>query len=304
MNTIKREKSMRINKIAVLSFFAVYVIWGSTYLAIKYAIETLPPFGMSSVRFFCGALILYLISQYKKEGPLTVEEKKISALSGALLIFANGVVCLVEFWVPSGIVAVIIGAMPIWIMLVGWMFFRHAKPTFLRVLGSLIGLGGVALITFGGAVPEVSGIGRFGTLFLICSSFLWAIGTLIQKKAFGVRSVFRFSSFQMLAGAIPTGIISLLFERPWEYFDKGISTASFLAFLYLVIFGSVIAFTAYAWLSRNVDSHLVSTYALVNPIIAVLLGTIFFQEQLSSKLLSASVLVIFGLCLIMRVPSK
>ena len=301
---------MRINKIMILSFFAVYVIWGSTYLAIKYAIETLPPFGMSSVRFFCGAAILFLISHYKKEGPLTRDEKKISAFSGILLIFANAVVCLVEFWVPSGIVAVIIGAMPIWIMLVGWMFFRHARPTILRVLGSLIGLAGVALITFGGAVPEVSGIGRFGTLFLIGSSFLWAIGTLIQKKSFGVKSVFRFSSFQMLAGAIPTGMISLVFEKPWEYFDKGISGVSILAFLYLVIFGSVIAFTAYSWLSRNVDSHLVSTYALVNPIIAVLLGTIFFQEQLSSKLLGASVLVIFGLTLIIgfkksvRVPAK
>lgn len=290
---------MRINRIAILCFFAVYVIWGSTYLAIKYAIETLPAFGMSSARYMLAGILLYLFSRYKKEQPLQGEEKKISILSGILLIFANGVVCVVEYWVPSGIVAVIIGAMPIWMMLMGWLAFGHNKPSWVKVLGSLIGLAGVALITFGGAVPTVTGVGQFGPLFLIISSLLWAGGTMIQKKAKHLKSVFRFSSIQMMAGATFSAIVSLSFEKPWEYLDKPQSASAIIAFFYLVIFGSLIAFTAYSWLSRNVEPHLISTYALVNPIIAILLGSIFFKEPLSPDFLSASVLVIFGLALLM-----
>jgi drug/metabolite transporter (DMT)-like permease len=289
---------MRINRTALLCFFAVYVIWGSTYLAIKYAIETLPPFGMSSARFFIAGFLMYLISRYKKEEALKKIEKKTAILSGAFLILANGIVCVVEYWVPSGIVSVIIGAMPIWIMLMGWMFFHQAKPTWVKVLGSLIGLAGVGLITFGGAVPVVTGIGRFGPLFLIVSSLLWAAGTLIQKKAKHLKSIFRFSALQMVSGAFFTGIVSVTFERPWEYLDRPQSTVAIISFFYLVIFGSLVAFTAYAWLSRHMESHLVSTYALVNPIIAILLGSWFFKEPLSPDFLTASVLVIFGLALI------
>ena len=289
---------MRVNRLAILCFFAVYVIWGSTYLAIKYAIETLPAFGMSSARYLVAGALLYLFSLYKKEQPLNPEEKKVSMISGAFLVFANGLVCVVEYWVPSGIVAVIIGAMPIWIMLMGWLCFQQAKPTWLKILGSLIGLAGVGLITFGGAVPVVSGIGRFGPLFLMISSISWAAGTLIQKKIKNLKSAFRFSAVQMLAGGLFTGLISASFERPWEYLSRPQSLNAILAFLYLVIFGSLIAFTAYSWLSRNVESHLVSTYALVNPVIAILLGSWFFKEPLSPDFLTASILVIFGLALI------
>lgn len=290
---------MRVNRIAILCFFAVYVIWGSTYLAIKYAIETLPAFGMSSARYMLAGILLYLFSLYKKEQPLSTEEKKISILSGVMLIFANGLVCIVEYWVPSGIVAVIIGAMPIWMMLIGWLAFNHHKPSLAKVLGSLIGLSGVALITFGGAVPVVTGIGQFGPVFLIISSLLWVGGTLIQKKAKHLTSIFRFSSFQMIAGASFSAIVSLSFEKPWEYLDKPQTASAIIAFFYLVIFGSLIAFTAYSWLSRNVEPHLISTYALVNPIIAILLGSFFFNEPLSPDFLSASVLVLFGLALLM-----
>jgi drug/metabolite transporter (DMT)-like permease len=290
---------MRVNRIAILCFFAVYVIWGSTYLAIKYAIETLPAFGMSSARYMLAGILLYLFSLYKKEQALSADEKKISILSGILLIFANGLVCVVEYWVPSGIVAVIIGAMPIWMMLIGWLVFKHHRPSLVKVLGSLIGLAGVALITFGGAVPVVTGIGQFGPVFLIISSLLWVGGTLIQKKAKHLTSIFRFSSIQMIAGASFSAIVSLSFEKPWEYLDKPQTASAIIAFFYLVIFGSLIAFTAYSWLSRNVEPHLISTYALVNPIIAILLGSWFFKEPLSPDFLSASVLVIFGLSLLM-----
>lgn len=290
---------MRVNRIAILCFFAVYVIWGSTYLAIKYAIESFPAFGMSSARYLFAGILMFLFSCYKKEKPLNEIEKKTAIISGTVMVLANGVVCVVEHWVPSGIVSVLVGGMPIWIMLMGWMFYGQAKPTWIKLTGALIGLGGIMLITLGDAVPTVTGIGRFGPLFLLISSLLWAAGTLVQKKAKNLTSIITFSYVQMLSGGLVTGVVSLIFEKPWEYIDRPHSTSAIIAFVYLVTFGSLIAFTAYAWLSRNVEPHIVSTYALVNPVIAILLGSWFFKEPLSPDFLTASLLVIAGLALIM-----
>ena len=291
---------MRINRIAILCFLIVYIIWGSTYLAIRYAIETLPALGMSSARFFLAAAIMGAIALWKKEGPLTPLERRTSMLSGLLLISANGVVCVVEYWVPSGIVAVVIGAMPIWMMMVGWLHFGQAKPTVVRMIGAIIGLVGVGLIATSDAVPAVTGYGRFGILMLFCSSIMWAFGTLIQRRTTGIKSMFRYSALQMCSGAAVTAVLSLVIEKPWAIDWQGIHAASVWAFFYLVIFGSVIAFTAYAWLSRNVAPHLVSTYALVNPVIAVILGSLFFQEAVTPIFLGASVLVLLGLYLLIR----
>lgn len=289
---------MRINRTALLCFLIIYIIWGSTYLAIRYAIETLPALGMSSLRFFLAAAIMALISFYKREAPLTPNERKIGMRSGFFLIAANGVVCVVEYWVPSGIVAVVVGAMPIWIMMVGWAQFGQARPTLVRMLGALIGLAGVALIATSDAVPAVTGYGRFGILMLVGSSLMWAFGTLLQRRTMGMKSVFRYSALQMFSGAVVTGIFSLAVEKPWNTDWANVSSASVWAFFYLVTFGSVVAFTAYSWLSRNVAPHLVSTYALVNPVIAVILGSLFYQEKVTPVFLGASALVLIGLAML------
>ena len=294
MNNIKS-----LGRTALISFFCVYIIWGSTYLAIRYAIETLPAFGMTSVRFFIAAAIMGVIAYFKREALLSKEERKVSIVSGVLLIGANAIVCMVEYWVPSGIVAVIIGAMPIWIMLLGWASFGQARPQILKMLGALIGLAGVALIAFDNAPKEITGVGRFGILILISSGVLWAAGTLYQRRIPQLKSIFRFSTIQMLAGAISTGLLSLAFEKPWTISPESISLASMLALVYLIVFGSIIAFTAYSWLSRNVEPHLVSTYALVNPVIAVLLGRLFFREPVTPLFISATALVLIGVTLLM-----
>ncbi len=289
---------MRVNRLAILCFLIVYIIWGSTYLAIRYAIETLPALGMSSARFFLAAGIMGALALWKNEAPLSPAERRTSIMSGLLLILANGVVCVVEYWVPSGIVAVMIGAMPIWMMMVGWLQFGQARPTLIRMIGAIIGLSGVALIASSDAVPAVTGYGRFGVVMLFGSSIMWAFGTLIQRRTTGIKSVFRYSALQMGSGAAVTAVFSLAVEKPWAIDWQGIHTASLWAFFYLVIFGSVIAFTAYAWLSRNVAPHLVSTYALVNPVIAVILGSVFFQEAVTPIFLGASVLVLVGLSML------
>lgn len=288
-------KSMKIS-----AFLAVYVIWGSTYLAIRYAIESLPPWTLSSLRFFLAGGLMFLIARVRGESLLDVRQLRVAAISGAMLVFANGIVGVAEKWMPSGVVAVVIGLMPIWIMLMGWALFREARPTFGKIAGALIGLAGIALIAKSQSSPlTAEGYAAYGLLILLISSWTWAGGTLIQRKALQVKSAFLFSSVQMLSGAVFVGIVSLIFEKPWAHDWAAVSASSWAALAYLVVFGSVVAFTAYAWLSRNVTPSLLSTYALVNPIIAVYLGWLFLSEPLTLDLAFATVLVLIGLAFLM-----
>lgn len=298
---------MRFNKTIVLCFAAVYLIWGSTYLGIRYALETIPPWTLSGVRFALAGIILGVFAALRREAPLSRAEQKASLLSGMLLVLANGIVCVVEVWVPSGIAAVIVGGMPIWVMLMGWAAFDQGRPSRRKLLGALVGLSGIALI----AAPETSIVGTDGTpewiggaLLLVGSSLLWTLGTLLQRRVGIVRSPFKFSAAQMFWGSLPIIGLSLASEHPWTLRLEAISAASAMAFAYLVIFGSVIAFTAYSWLSRHVEPHLMSTYALVNPLIAVGLGWGFLNEPVTPKFLVATLLVVGGLWLLIFIPRR
>lgn len=295
---------MRLNRIAIASFFSVYFIWGSTYLAIRYAIETIPPWTLSSFRFFIAAGLMFLISRFRHETPLTQSEFKIAAVSGACLVIANGLVCLTEAWIPSGVVAVVIGAMPIWILLVGWLFFKEGRPAPLKFLGALIGVCGIALIAgldhTSDFQPLHPGPGMIVGIFLLWGSgILWASGTLLQRRTKMLVSIFRFSSTQMISGAIATGILSLIFEKPWGLHWTGITMISWLSLAYLIVFGSLVSFSAYLYISRNFDPAIVSTYALVNPLIAVGLGWLFLSEPVDLKFALATGLVMIGLTLLL-----
>lgn len=290
--------SPRPGKIAVAAFASVYVIWGSTYLAIRTAVETLPPWGLSASRYAIAGLAMLAIARLRRESKLSPEQRRIAWGSGPLLVSANGFVCLAEKSVPSGVAAVLVGAMPIWTMVIGWAAFRQAAPTARKIAGACVGLAGVGLIAASDAAAPLAGDSRLGVIFLLGSSWLWVCGTLMQRGLSGLRSAFRFSGIQMLAGALATAALSLALERPWEFSIATVSLASAAAFAYLVLFGSIVAFTAYAWLSRNVEPHLVSTYALVNPLIAVGLGAWIYHEPVGPRFLGAAALVGLGLWLL------
>ena len=293
---------MQFRRNVIFCFLAVYIIWGSTYLGIRYAIETIPPWAMTAIRFFVASFFMFLIARLRREEALTKQERNIALVSGLLLIFANGVIGVVEKWVSSGIVAVMVGAMPIWIMLIGWMFFRQARPSSRKFAGALVGLSGVALI----AADQFSIAGNseasVGLLMLFCSSIIWATGTLLQRKAPRVKSTFLFSYYQMLMGAVGGLVMSLIFENPAHVPWGAVTAVSWAALAYLIVFGSLIGFTAYAWLSRNVEPHLVSTYALVNPVIAVGLGWLLLSEPITPRFFGATALVLSGLVILMFQP--
>jgi drug/metabolite transporter (DMT)-like permease len=277
------------------AFFAVYVIWGSTYLAIRIGIETIPPLTLGSIRFFIAGSIMLLVSHFAKEARLNKRELKIGIISGILMISANGFVCIVEETIPSGIVAVFIGTAPIWMLLVSWLFFSGARPSFLKFFGALVGLIGIAIIARDSASTSLTSSPWLGFGLLTISCLSWTFGSLIPRRLPKVESGLRFSGLQMMAGAFTIGTFCLIFEKPFSMDWSQVSSKSAWALAYLIAFGSLIAFTAYTWLSRNIQPHLVSTYALVNPIVAVFLGAALYDEVLSANLLIATIIVIAGL---------
>lgn len=296
-----RTTALRLSKTAIFAFAAVYIIWGSTYVAIRTAIETMPPWGLSAARYAMAGVVMLVLARFRREPKLARDEFRIAAASGPLLVAANGFVCVAEQWVPSGVAAVVIGAMPIWTMLIGWAAFRHAPPSLRKMCGALIGLVGIMIIASGDLSPVHAGSGSssFGVLYLVGSSWLWTSGTLIQRRVPNVKSAFAFSGWQMVVGSLLAGSFSLVFEKPWTISISDLSGASIAAFVYLVVFGSIVGFTAYSWLSRNVEPHLVSTYALVNPLIAVALGAAIYREAIGLDFLLAAGFVGVGLTLLM-----
>lgn len=293
----------RRTRIAICSLAAVYLIWGSTYLAIKVVIGSIPPWTASSLRYFVAGVVMLAVAGWRRDPALSRKELVVATASGALLVVANGLVGVVEQWIATGMVAVIIGAMPIWIMLIGWFAFAQPRPTLQKVSGALVGLAGIALIA-GGNFGSNNAHAALGNVLILVSSWSWAAGTLIQKRVAGLTSLWRFSSYQMLAGATFTLLPALLLEKPWSVAWSEVSVQSWLALSYLVVFGSLVAFTAYGWLSRNLESHIVSTYALVNPMVAVALGFAVFREPLNAQFLLATLLVGTGLAIFLGKPIR
>ena len=169
---------MRLSKMLIACFAAVYIIWGSTYFAIAYAVQSIPPWTMSSARFFIAALLMFGVALLLKEKKMSATERRYAAISGIFLIFANGVVGVVEKNVSSGLVAVLVGAMPIWVMLIGWFAFGQSRPTVQKMAGALIGLCGVFLIAAGATQSGAAG-NIWSVLLLFGSSLSWTVGTLL-----------------------------------------------------------------------------------------------------------------------------
>jgi len=277
-----------------LNFFAIYVIWGSTYLAIKYAIVSFPPFLLSGLRYFLAGLILLAFAAFRRENRVAFRDLRIAALSGFLLVSANALVCFAELRLASGIVAVVIGTMPGWIMLLNWQFFDRAKPTVRQAGGAAIALAGIVLLSKDQLTANTdASLVSWAAIGL--SMLCWALGTLIQRRSGAKDSFFLYSSAQLSLGGLCL-LFVLLFIPSARHLDlSAIEPTAWAAFGYLTLFGSVIAFTSYLWLSRHVSPTIVSTYAIVNPAVAMMLGVFFAGERLTGTTVAVAGFILFGL---------
>jgi drug/metabolite transporter (DMT)-like permease len=290
-----------------LALATIYLIWGSTYLGIAVAIESLPPFLMAAIRFAIAGVLLLAWQAIRTRGRLgrpSRRELRDSAIVGALLLgIGNGFVAFGEQTVASGIAAILVAMIPLWLVVFGWLYFRE-RVSRLAALGVAIGLAGVAVLVW----PAGGGANAFDPLgigILILAPIGWAHGTLFSAhRAQLPRSPLVASGLQMLAGAaVLAAEATLTGELP--RLDPGaVSLQSLVAIGYLVAFGSMVAFTTYAWLLRHAPLSLVGTYAYVNPIVAVALGAIFLAEPISPRTLVASAVIVAAVAMIVTARSR
>jgi drug/metabolite transporter (DMT)-like permease len=287
------------NRILVaLSFFAIYVIWGSTYLAILYAIETIPPLLTAGVRHLVAGSVLLVWGLSQGRRP-TVAQWRASLIVGFLFfLVGHGTLHWAEQTVPSGIAALLIATEPIFVALLIAVTATRRMPDRKILVGLVLGLAGVAvLIRPDPAHPSGSVIGMLAVLL---GAFSWSAGIVYSRRSHLAGDPLMMSTLSLLSGAVMLIVAGALAGEAREFTLAGVSIRSAVALLYLVVFGSVVAFTAYSWLLERFSPTLVSTHTYVNPIVAIVLGWGFASERLEPSLLLATALVISAILLVHR----
>jgi len=285
----------------------IYVVWGSTYFGIAIAIETMPPFLMATIRFAIAGAILLAFALLRHPGarhwPTRRQVLDSFIVGGLLLGIGNGFVVFGEKTVLSGIAAILIAMTPLWFAIFGWLYLRERLPRIVA-LAIAIGFLGTALLIW----PSGEGANRFdalGILVLILADLGWAHGSIYSaRRAKLPSSPLTASGLQMLAGAAVTGFETLLTGEPAQFRPEAISIESILAVAYLVVFGSMLTFTSYAWLLRNAPLSLIGTYAYVNPIVAVALGTVFLHEPISVRTIVAAAVILVAVAIIVTTHGR
>lgn len=289
----------------ILALLAVYIIWGSTYLAIRYALETLPAFTMAGMRYGISGLLLYAWGRWH-EGVRPERGQWPAAIGiGALLMLGgHGGVVWAQQYVPSGLTALLVATEPLWIAVLGSLGPFGFRPRWTTAAGLLVGFGGVALLIGNPFGTGVRAVDPLGAAALVFAALSWAVGSLAASRAAMPRSIWLTNGMQLASGGALLAIAGMV-RGEWGTIDPAtFSTRSVVAFFYLMIFGTLIGFSAYGWLLRNAHPTLASTYAFVNPVIAVLLGWLVAGERLSVRILVAAALILVAVVLIVLVPSR
>jgi drug/metabolite transporter (DMT)-like permease len=281
----------------VAAFAAVYIIWGSTYLAIRYAVETIPPFLMAGSRFLCAGAVLYIWARLKgTERPRAIHWRSTAIVGALLLLCGNGGVVWAEQRVPSALTALLIGTVPLWMTLLDWVAFNRIRPTRPTLIGVVLGFAGIALLIDPTNLRERADL--IGELAIVAAAVAWAAGSLYARRATLPDSPLLATAMEMLAGGALQLVAGTLLGE-WSRLDiSSISTESVVALLYLIVFGALIAFTAYVWLLRVTAPAYVATYAYVNPVVAVLLGWAVAGEEITLRTIAAAGIIIVAVVII------
>ena len=276
------------------ALLALYIVWGSTYLAIRFAVETIPPFMHASVRFLISGLILFAWRRAAGDPKPTAGNWKSTAIVGTfLLLGGNGLVALAEKHIPSGIAALVISTSPFWLVLFESLRSGGNKPNWQSILGLVIGFGGVFLLI---GPSEITGskqeFNTVSVILLLIAPFLWSLGSIYARGADMPKSTLMSTGMQMLAGSVSLFIVSVLTGELNDFNLADVSMRSLWGLLYLITFGSLVGFVSYGWLLHNAPVSLTSTYAYVNPVVAVFLGWLLANEELNARIGLASAIII------------
>jgi drug/metabolite transporter (DMT)-like permease len=277
-----------------LALLALYIVWGSTYLGIKVAIETIPPFFHAGIRFLISGIILVVWQKSAGHSMPTRKQWVSTAIIGTLLLLGgNGLVAWAEQTIPSGIAALIIGSMPMFLVVFEAIRPNGVKPNWQGVLGLLAGFVGIFILVgpseFSGSTSKLN---PFGVVALLSACLFWASGSIYSKTADLPKSSLMNTGAQMLMGSVSLFIISLISGELHGWDITTVSARSLYGLSYLIFVGSLVGFVSYGWLLQNAPISLVSTYAYVNPIVAVLLGVWFANEALEPRIWIATAIII------------
>lgn len=300
-----RKTNQNVKRFSILfigAFAAIYFFWGSTYLAIKYAIETLPPFLMAGSRFLIAGSILYVWARLSKdyEKPSFVHWRTSFIVGTLLLLGGNGGVVLAQHYIPSSLAALLVATEPFWIVLLSWIWLGGNRPNWKVGLGLLIGFVGVYLLIGGqGAGSAASGTEHiFGAFLVIGAAFCWALGSIYGVRATTPKSSLLTSGMQMLSGGLVLTVAGSIAGEWTKFSIADVSTNSWFALTYLIIFGSIISFTAYSYLLKVAPPSQVATYAYINPVVAVFLGWMIAGEFLTIQMLIGAGIIVGSVALI------
>jgi drug/metabolite transporter (DMT)-like permease len=286
----------------------LYLVWGSTYLGIAVAVRTIPPFVMAAARFALagGILLAWSIAREGRTFNLpSRREWRDSIIVGALLLGTGmGFVSLGEKTVPSGITALLIAMMPVWIAVFGRLFLGERLPA-IALIGIAIGFGGVAILAGPSAFGGSGALDPFGLLAIIVSPMSWAAGSLFAShRAVLPSRPLVATGAQMLAGSVVLLVLAILHGELAEFHPATVAPDSLVAFAYLTVIGSLLAFTTYGWLLRVAPLPLVATYAYVNPVVAVLLGALVLHEPIEPRTLLAGAVIVTAVALIVTTRGR
>ncbi|MBX3355294.1 MAG: EamA family transporter [Phycisphaeraceae bacterium] len=299
-----QSKAHRVQLVA--AFSAVYLIWGSTYLGMKIAIEAIPPLPMGAVRFTTAGVLLILVLVVAGRVDLawlrSLRYWRSAALTGTLmLVGANALLAWSLHWIPSGTAALVVACTPVWLVLLDWLQTRRGAPGWRIVVGLIFGAAGVAALAgvgsgamAGGSLSQES----FGILVATGSTLCWALGSILGRRTPQPKDLLVGAGMQMIAGGLVMSALTLLLSPWWPVEWSAAGARQWSAIAYLTIAGSMVGFTAYVWLLQNTSAARVSTYAYVNPLVAVALGWLVLSETPSTRVLIAAPVILAGVILL------
>lgn len=283
----------------IAAFAAVYFLWGSTYLFIHFALEDIKPFIMAATRFMIAGTILYAWTRLRGEpAPTRTHWRNGILLGGLFFLGGNGAVVWSQQRLPSGIVALIVAIVPLFIVLLDWLRPPHNRPRPSVLIGVFVGLAGLALLVGPDALRGDGPLDLAALAVLTGGSLSWATGALFAQRADLPKSHLITASLELLGGGALLAIASLIAREPWLMDWQAISLGPILSVVYLITFGSIIGFTAFGWLVRVAPPSRVATYAYVNPVVAMMLGWLFAGERFGTRTLIASAVILAGVALI------
>jgi drug/metabolite transporter (DMT)-like permease len=290
----------RTHRLAVvLSFLSIYFIWGSTYLAIRFAVQTIPPLYTAGIRHLIAGLILLVWCLAKRLRPTRAQVRASVIIGAFFFLIGHGTLHWAEQKVPSGLASLIIASEPLWVFLLTAIAAKRLRLNAPLLAGILLGFGGVGLLMGRSALN--SGPGVFvGSLAVIVGALSWSVGIVYSRRSHLSGHPLLLSALSLLAGSVQLLLAGTVLGEYRRFSFVSVSTRSWLALGYLIIFGSVVAFTAYNWLLEHYSPTLVATHTYVNPIVAVLFGWLFAGEAVTLNVLLSAALVIGAVMLVDR----